>query len=354
MMIKEDNNWLRRLRYLRLLAMMVAVSSLAYAFRFDINRHWVMSTQVRPHVLSVDQLAALKPGDTFRECAGAFVCPELVVVPGGDFVMGSAADEFGRLEREGPQQTVSVARFAVGRFEITHDEWETCIRYTDVSSFRAAEVRDPMAKVGCDRLGDQGYGGGRKPVINASWEDAQGYIRWLNIMTSGDQAEPYRLLTEAEWEYGARAGASTPYPWGDDADSICQFANVMTPKTNETYSKYEGDVVATCEDGHIDTAPAGSFKPNAFGLYDMHGNVWEWVADCYRPTLIDQPATGSASVSGNCALRVLRGGSWYVGPPANRSAFRLNYVTSGRHIDFGFRVARITERDVVQFGNARD
>ena len=114
----------------------------------------------------------------------------------------------------------------------------------------------------------------------------------------------------------------------------------MTPKTNETYSKFEDDAVATCEDGHVDTAPAGSFKPNAFGLYDMQGNVWEWVADCYRPTLRDQPATGAPVLSGDCTRRVLRGGSWYVGPPANRSAFRLNYVTSGRHIDFGFRIAR--------------
>lgn len=318
----------------------IALSSMAYAFRFEINRAWVMGTQVRPHVLSAEKLMGLQPGDMFRECAPTFACPDMTVVAGGDFVMGSPARESGRLEREGPQQTVAVARFAIGRFEITHDEWEACIRYTETAGFRVAEDANPLEKVGCDRLGDQGYGRGRKPVINASWEDAQGYIRWLNLMTSGHRARPYRLLTEAEWEYAARAGAATAYPWGKDARRTCEFANVMTVGTNEAYSSFVGDAPATCEDGHMETAPAGSFKPNAFGLSDMHGNVWEWVEDCYRPTLLDQPATGTPSLSGDCTKRVLRGGSWYVGPATLRSAFRLNYVTSGRHIDFGFRVAR--------------
>jgi formylglycine-generating enzyme required for sulfatase activity len=321
-------------------SMVIALSSLGYAFRFEINREWVMRTQVRPHALSVEQLDKLRPGDTFRECSPAFACPSMTVVAGGDFVMGSPAREPGRLEREGPQQKVAVAKFAIGRFEITHEEWETCIRYTETAGFRAAEERDPLSKVGCDRLGDQGYGRGRKPVINASWDDAQGYVRWLNMLTSGNRSEPYRLLSEAEWEYAARAGASTAYPWGTDARRTCEFANVMTSKTNEAYSSFEGDAPAVCEDDHIETAPAGSFKPNAFGVSDMNGNVWEWVADCYRPTLLDQPADGAPYLSGDCTQRVLRGGSWYVGPGALRSAFRLTYVTSGRHIDFGFRIAR--------------
>jgi formylglycine-generating enzyme required for sulfatase activity len=299
-----------------------------------------MQTQVRPHVLSIEQLEKLKPGDAFRECDQAFACPELTVLAAGEFVMGSPKREPGRLDREGPQRSVSVRAFAIGRFEITHDEWEACIKCTEIAGFRAAEDAAPLTKIGCDRLGDQGYGRGRKPLINASWDDAQGYVRWLNMMTSGNLAKPYRLLSEAEWEYAARAGTQTAYPWGNEAERTCEFANVMTPKTNETYSKFEGDVVADCEDGHIDTAPAGSFKPNPFGLYDMHGNVWEWVAECFQPSLSDHPVTGGPILSGDCTQRVLRGGSWYLGPQGNRSAFRLTYRTSGRHIDFGFRIAR--------------
>lgn len=322
------------------LSAVIALSSLGYAFRFEINRDWVMRAQVRPHALSVARAAQLKPGDTFRECAPTFACPEMTVIAAGDFVMGSPARERGRLEREGPQQRVTIDAFAVGRFEITHDEWEACVRYTETASFRAAEEADPMGKIGCDRLGDQGYGRGRKPVINASWEDAQGYVRWLNTMTSGRRTTPYRLLSEAEWEYAARAGAQSAFPWGADARRTCEFANVMTAKTNEAYSSFEGDAPAVCEDGHIETAPAGAFKPNAFGVSDMNDNVWEWVADCYRSTLTDQPGDGAPYLEGDCTQRVLRGGSWYVGPLALRSAFRLTYATSGRHIDFGFRIAR--------------
>ena len=254
--------------------------------------------------------------------------------------MGSPPSEPGRLDREGPQKQVAVPKLAVGRFEITQQEWETCVAYTEIAEFRAAEQRSPLTKVGCDRLGDQGYGRGRKPVVNASWEDAQGYVRWLNLITAGDPGGAYRLLSEAEWEYAARAGSAAAYPWGEDAARICEFANVMTARTNLTYSSFQGEVAAACEDGYVETSPAGSFPANAFGLSDMIGNVWEWVADCYRPTLLDQPADGAPSLSGDCSQRVLRGGSWYVGPSTLRSAFRLTYATSGRHIDFGFRIAR--------------
>ena len=182
----------------------------------------------------------------------------MVVIPAGSFLMGSPEGEEGRLDREGPQHPVTIgAPFALGKYEVTFDEWDACV-----------------AAGGCEhRPDDQGWGRGTRPVINVSWEDAHQYVAWL----SGETGETYRLPSEAEWEYAARAGTTTRYFWGDGEDPACGSANIydQVGKAADDY----GGASFGCDDGFAETAPAGSFRANAFGLHDVSGNVWEWVED---------------------------------------------------------------------------
>ena len=257
-------------------------------------------------VISPVDAALLDAGDTFRDCAG---CPEMVVVPVGSFMMGSSEGEERRYDNEGPRHRVTIrARFAVGVHEVSFAEWVACALGGGCADRRPA---------------DQGWGGGSRPVINVSWEDAQQYVRWL----SGETGEEYRLLSEAEWEYVARAGTQTVWYWGDDESEQCRYAN-------------GDDDDAPCADGHENTAPVGSFQPNAFGLYDVLGNVWEWTEDCWNETYSGAPGDGSARRSGDCSSRVLRGGSWIVKPRFLRSADRSGNPAGNRDNIIGFRVAR--------------
>jgi formylglycine-generating enzyme required for sulfatase activity len=266
-----------------------------------------MQAQVRPHVLTTVAEQALKPDDTFKECAseqGKDYCPEMVVAPAGSFMMGSPPTEKGHNAAEGPQHTVTIAKpFAVAKFQLTFDEWDTCVAYGD-----------------CPHVGDGGFGRGQRPVIFVTWDDAQRYAAWLSKMTG----KPYRLLTEAEYEYATRAGGQTAYPWGDDIgknNANCKGCG----------SKWDAK----------QTAPVGSFKPNAFGLYDMIGNVFEWVEDCVHSNYDDAPTDGSAWIEGgNCTYRIDRGGSWNFSPDSLRSAFRDSSPTGQRIDNLGFRVGR--------------
>ncbi len=256
------------------------------------------------------------PGSEFKDCAG---CPPMVVVPSGRFVMGSPPDEPGRVDNEGPPHVVTIARaFAVGKYEITFDDWEACV--TD----RA-----------CARADDSGFGRGRRPVINVSYENVAGYLAWLSEKTK----KKYRLLTEAEWEYAARAGSDKSRFWGSSADLACQYANVFNPATKAKYKDSDRQAFQ-CNDGYVETAPVGSFKPNRFGLYDMLGNVWEWVEDCWNASYSGAPTDGSAWNTGDCSRRVLRGGGWYYGPRNVRLAKRLKNAPAAHGHDLGFRVAR--------------
>jgi formylglycine-generating enzyme required for sulfatase activity len=254
--------------------------------------------------LTTAQERALKPGDSFKECRD---CPEMVVIPVGHFIMGSPYGQ-GR-DSEHPQHEVTIAKpFAVAKFELTFDEWDACTAHGD-----------------CYRvIFDEGWGRGRRPAIEVSWDDAQTYVQWLLRITG----KPYRLLTEAEYEYAARAGTETTYPWGNDI-------------------KLNGQAMTNCArcDSQWDdkqTAPVGSFAANRFGLYDMVGNVIEWTEDCwndtYQPKFGGPPADGSAWTRGNCYERVSRGGSWNVGPAS--SADRGSSDPGNRLNFFGFRVAR--------------
>jgi formylglycine-generating enzyme required for sulfatase activity len=253
--------------------------------------------------LSPMQEKALKPNRPFKECAH---CPEMVVVPAGKFSMGSPASEPGRSADEGPQHTVTLARpFAVGRFEVTFDEWGAC-----------------AADGGCNgyQPSDEGWGRGRRPVVNVSWDDANAYAAWLSKKTG----KSYRLLSESEYEYAARAGRQTAYPWGNA---------VGTNKANchSCGSRWDAR----------ETAPVGSFAANAFGLYDMVGNVREWTEDCYHDSYNGAPADGSAWTEGaNCYNRVVRGGSWLLAPAFLRTASRYWFTADYRLRYLGFRVAR--------------
>lgn len=298
-----------------------------------------MLANFRPYVLTKPAEQNLKPKALFRECAKD--CPKMIVIPPGEFMMGSPDDELsrrcftlptrgeeqvdfvgqpttiigqptkiclGRAKNEGPQHRVTIARaFAVSMFDVTFADWDACV-----------------AVGGCSGVPDTGLGRGSKPVINVSWKDAKQYVAWLSRMTG----KPYRLLTEAEWEYAARGvtSAGEPhhlYPWGDEI-------GLGNANCNGCGSQWDNK----------STSPVGSFKPNAFGLYDMAGNVWQWVEDCYQDSLAGLPDDGSPHTTADCNSRVTRGGSWDNFPPFLRSAHRDEDPVDGRFGKVGFRVAR--------------
>jgi formylglycine-generating enzyme required for sulfatase activity len=237
---------------------------------------------------------------TFRDCAD--VCPEMVSIPAGSFVMGSPASEPNRESDESPQRTVSIARFAAGKYDVTFDQWAACVNGGGCTS-------NPSPS-------DEGWGRGNRPVINVSWNDAQEYVRWLSQRTG----HTYRLLTEAEWEYAARAGTTSAYYTGDLISA--QQAN------------FDG--------GPNRTQPVGSYPANRFGLYDMAGNVWQWVEDCYDSSYAGHALDDSAYETNNCSNRVLRGGAWFSDPQDLRSAERNGVTPAGRSDYLGFRLARTT------------
>ncbi len=253
------------------------------------------------------QAQSRTPGQVFRDCAD--VCPQMVVVPSGSFMMGSPTGEGNDLER--PQRTVTFARpFAVGRFEVTFAEWDACVRAGGCRRESPARGDWPG---GPGR--DEGWGRGRRPVIDVDWNDARAYVQWLSARTG----QGYRLLSESEWEYAARAGTTTRYSSGDSLTA--DDANVR-------------------EAGRRQTVPVGSFAPNAFGLFDMHGNVEEWVQDFAYTGYSGAPTNGSASTQGSVNWRTIRGGAWVSSSKYARSAFRYGAVTGFRGNGLGFRVAR--------------
>ena len=221
-------------------------------------------------------LAAQATGEVFQDCD---VCPEMVVVPPGSFMMGSADSEEGRLSWEGSQHRVTIDyRFAVGVHEVTFEEWDACV---------------PGG--GCDghEPDDEGWGRGRRPVINVSWHDAWAYADWLTERTG----EEYRLLSEAEWEYVARAGTETARYWGESAQQQCQYANGYDAVAQAELGIDWMDPVG-CRDRQANTAPVGSYRPNALGLYDVLGNVREWVDDCWNDSYEGAPTDGSPRYTG--------------------------------------------------------
>lgn len=273
------------------------------------------------------------PDREFQECAD---CPRMIAIPAGKFMMGSPATEQGRFDVEGPQHLVTVRAFALGKYDVTTAQFLTFLRET---GYQPAPC-DPILGLSWESPGN-----GRasppgetdpplEPAACLSWNDAQAYIVWLNSKVRGLPSVisktgngPYRLPSEAEWEYAARAGTLTARWWGDGIGT--NMANC-----NSCGSPWDGRLIA----------PVGSFGPNPFGLDDMLGNVWQWVEDCWNESYVGAPTDGRAWLSGDCSKRVMRGGSWSNVPAFIRAATRSRGDSAGRDFDYsayvGFRVAR--------------
>lgn len=249
-------------------------------------------------VISSLILAAHRMGGDRRDCP---TCPEMVPISGGAFRMGDETSRANPEER--PVHLVEVPGFAMSKYEVTFAEWDACV----------------AAGACSDEIFDQEWGRGRRPVVNVGWDEAQTYVQWLSKITH----RIYRLPSEAQWEYAARAGAQTRYSWGDD----------MLPGRAVCYSE--------CGEEADKSAVVGSTAPNAFGLHDLHGNVWEWVEDCWNDTYDSAPADGSARNDGDCERRVVRGGGWLNYASELRSAVRMAQPTSIHFSSLGFRVVRI-------------
>jgi formylglycine-generating enzyme required for sulfatase activity len=269
---------------------------------------------------------SLRDGSNFKDCAN---CPEMVVVPAGSFVMGSPESEPLRDKDEGQHKVTFAQSFAVSKYPITWDQWEACVRdgMCDGTSVETS------LRIGLDGKPVKNYvdhGRGMRPVVGVSWYDAQAFVGWLNRKAG---VEAYRMISESEFEYAARAGTTSAYPWGDKPDH--DYAN---------FGKAEGlGGEAAGRDAWLnDTSPVGSFPANAFGLHDMHGNVYQWVEDCYQADVALLPTDGSAVKSGNCAVRVMRSTSFMSNPHTLRSANRAGqYPPNLRGRNYlGFRVAK--------------
>lgn len=299
-------------------------------------------------------VAAVQPGETFRDCAE---CPELVVVPAGDFEMGAPLTEPGRYDEEGPQRSVHIGRLAVGKFHVTRGQWATFVSATNRgtsggcawSGLASAKNDEPDPSASWRNFGfaqDDSH-----PVVCLTFYDAQDYVRWLSKRTG----HRYRLLTEAEWEYAARARSTTAFPWGSSASH--ELAN------------YGSDIccsgLASGRDQWVNTSPVGSFPPNVFGLYDMNGSAMQWVQDCFASSYAGLATDGSAyeevvtlNVTGDlsymsgatsCSYRLLRGGDWANPPEKIRSAARNFAPPAGATLQeykstgTGLRVARVLD-----------
>jgi len=259
----------------------------------------------------------------------------MVGIPAGKFVMGSPPTERGRFDAEGPQHVVSVPAFALAKYEVTTAEFLTFLRET---GYQPAPCNPILGLTWKTVRRGLAYPPGLtdpplEPAVCLSWNDAQAYIKWINGKVQGSGAAinssggPYRLPSEAEWEYAARAGTTTARWWGE-------AIGTGNANCDGCKSQWDGTQIA----------PIGAFGPNPFGLYDMLGNVWQWVNDCWNESYIGAPNDGSSWATGDCTRHVLRGGSWSNVPIFIRSASRSKSDAAGRDFDYsiyaGFRLAR--------------
>ena len=275
---------------------------------------------------------AADPAREFVECVG---CPQMVAIPAGKFLMGSPASEPGRFDSEGPQHVVQVKAFALGKYDVTSKQF---------LAFLAATGYQPEPCNKTLNLGWQWAGRGLAyppseneppdwPAVCLDHKDTLAFIAWLNgqVKTEhpalANRAGPYRLPSEAEWEYAARAGTNSARWWGD-------AIGAANANCNGCGSQWDNRILA----------PVDAFKPNPFGLYGLLGNDWDWTADCWHPSYVDAPRDGSAWMSGDCTKHVIRGGAWNNVPIFIRSASRNGAADSGGEYDYsslsGFRVAR--------------
>jgi sulfatase modifying factor 1 len=273
-------------------------------------------------------------GKIFRDCK---TCPEMTVIPAGRFDMGSPDSEEGRGDDESPVHGVKIAAFALGRTEITRGQFAEFVKSSGyIAGDKCWTLENGTYE---ERKGDwlaPGYPQNDKhPVACIDWNDALAYAKWLSNKTGKN----YRLPTEAEWEYAARGNTKTARYWGDNPDKACRYANGADKTAQATIQGSSSWSVHHCADGFAYTAPVGRFKPNAYGLYDLLGNVWEWTEDSYHDSYQGAPADGSAW-QGDGRKRVLRSGSWNNAPMDLRAAVRYGNKPEIRFSSFGFRVAR--------------
>jgi formylglycine-generating enzyme required for sulfatase activity/TPR repeat protein len=290
---RRKARWVQAMIYTMLLGIIVGL--VAFINQDFLKEQYQWRVVMGPSVLTAEQEEekAAKPGSEFKDCSNG--CPTMIIVPAGKFTMGSKTGE-------GPEHEVTIAKpFAIGKFEVTFAEWDICV-----------DVR------ACPKVSDNAWGRDQRPVISVNWDEARGYVTWLTRMTGRE----YRLLTEAEWEYAARAGSQTNYSFGE---------NIFEVETHAWYSS----------NSKGRTQPVGAKKANTFGLYDMHGNVWEWVEDVWHESYEGAPLDSSAWVQrGDTSRHVVRGGSWASNFSSLRSAHREGDASGSRRSSLGFRVGR--------------
>lgn len=278
----------------------------------------------------------------YRDCAA---CPEMVNIPAGDFLMGTAPGEEDRellgdtfRNRSHPRHMVDVRRFSAGRFEVTRGQYRVFVqatRHTGDGCFAWNGTEFEMDPSKSWR--SPGYAqDDNHPAACVSWEDASAYASWLSRTTG----RRYRLLSEAEWEYAARAGTLGARYWEDAGGASCLYANGADATTEAHVPDARNWGAMNCSDGRAYTAPVGSFRANAFGLHDMLGNVAEWTQDCWNANYDGVPTDGRAWDSGDCAMRAVRGGAWNESPAGLRAAYRVGSPVVIRVDGRGFRVAR--------------
>ena len=279
---------------------------------------------------------ARKAGSIFRDCPD---CPEMVVIPAGRFVMGAPKEDEDRRPDEAPIHKVTIGvPFALATTEVTRDQFAIFVEDTghdmDDGDCYLADDKGGHSDDKATWLAPGFTQTGSEPVICVSWRDAVAYAEWLGDRTG----QNYRLPTEAEWEYVARAGRRSFFPWDEGSrDDACRIGNSFD-KQGQTH--FPAQEPSPCDDGAVFTAPVGSYQPNRFKLFDMAGNVWEWVEDCYQPNYKNAPSDGSAVISDSCAEHVVRGGGWIDGQWDFRFARRYAIDGWGRENIVGFRLAR--------------
>jgi len=275
----------------------------------------------------VSSVNAAEPSSVFSDCRS---CPEMVVIPAGTFLMGSPGNEPERRENEVQHQVTIAQDFAIATTPVTWDMWEACARDARCDG---AGVEDALTlQINGTENPDWDWGRGTRPVVGVSWYDAQHFVGWLNWKSGSEDA--YSLPSESQWEYAARAGSSTTFPWGMELNH--EYGN---------FGRHDHELGGLAEGRDIwvnETSPVKSFPPNAFGVYDMYGNIFEWTEDCYEADFAHAPRDGSANKEGNCAKRVFRSGTYLSNPYMQRSARRgAPYPATRRGRNYlGFRVVK--------------
>ncbi len=337
----------------RVFILVIAANFMGGILHSQSNGNGEMSPQRAEASKGTADSSALAPGHTYRDSlASGGKGPEMVVLPGGKFAMGSPKNEVDREEKEGPVHDVSVRSFALGKYPVTRGEFA---KFASTARYKTDAEKDtpiPFQPAGENPVACFAYKGGSEngwkagtswrdpgykqgddePVVCLSWNDARAYADWL----SHETGKPYRLPTAAEMEYAIRAGSSTPYPWGSDPEQACQYGNVRDVTANAQFPKWKPGV--SCNDGALFTSAVGRYRANAFGLFDTVGNVEVWTEDCGVENYNSAPSDGSAQRSPNCERHTLRGSSWNFPPSEFRSAHREDPPTAGRSFDTSMRV----------------